>query len=247
MTLWGDYHVHSTYSDGKDDLSTILAAAATKGLKEIAITEHGPTNPSYSLAKARKEREEIECLRAQSGLKVYFGNEHDLVSSGGDLDVDPKDWDLFELHLVGFHQFSRPKTVGEWFGWYLPCLTYAKRQPEVIRRNTASVIRCIERYPVDVVVHLGHRMIVDLNEVGRACRDAGTLVELNVKHVSALLPDWEGLLDSGCDLIVGTDAHRARDVGEAQAVLDLIERYGIKDRVVNLDKLPVFRSMREKL
>jgi len=244
MSLWGDYHVHSTYSDGKDDLSTLLAAAKDRGLKGLAITEHGLSNPSYSLAKACREREELAQLREGCGLQVYFGNEHDIVSSQGDLDITQEEWDLFELHLAGFHQFSRPKTLGEWFGWYLPCLTYAKRQPEVVRRNTASVIRCIRRYPVDVLVHLNHRMVVDLKEVGRACSDCGTMVELNVKHWDALLPDWEGLLDSGATLIVGTDAHRAADLGLAPDIIKLIADYGIEDRVANWEALPAFRSLR---
>ena len=244
MSLWGDYHVHSTYSDGKDDLSALLAAAVGRGLHGLAITEHGLSNPSYSLAKARREREEVERLRQGCGLEVLFGNEHDIVSSQGDLDVNPAEWELFELHLAGFHQFSRPRSIGEWFGWYLPCLTYAKRQPEVVRRNTAAVLRCLERYPIDVLVHLNHRMVVDLKEVGRACRDNGTLVELNAKHWDALLPDWEGLLDSGATLIVGSDAHRAEDVGQAPEIEKLIADYGIEDRIANLNGAPAFRSLR---
>lgn len=244
MSLWGDYHVHSTYSDGKDDLPTLIAAASRIGLKELAITEHGLSNPSYSLAKARKERREVDQLKATSPVPLLFGNEHDIVSSHGDLDITERDWGLFDLHLAGFHQFSHPKTLGEWFGWYLPCLTYLKRQPEVVRRNTQAVIECIRRYPVDVLTHLNHRMVVDIKQVGRACADLGVFVELNVKHWDALLPDWEGLLDSGVGLIVNTDAHRAAEVGQAPDIEKLIADYGIEDRVVNLTAAPTFRNRR---
>jgi len=41
MLLYGDYHTHTRYSHGKGSVKDNAQAAYEKGLKEIAITDHG--------------------------------------------------------------------------------------------------------------------------------------------------------------------------------------------------------------
>ncbi len=245
-TLTADYHIHSDYSDGHDDMATIIRRAHALGLQTIAITEHGPTNPSYSLAKARRQRQEIDRLKQTAPLQVLFGNEHDLISADGQLDVDEKDWELFDLHLAGFHQFSQSATMSLWWQWYLPnILPFARGKAGVIQRNTQAVLACLRRYKVDILTHLNHRMIVDMDTVAKACAEVGTLIELNVKHLDAIAPCMDSLARSGVQLVIDTDAHRAADIGEAQEAIDLVCRYDLCDRVINLGGSNfVFRSQR---
>ena len=44
MRFTGDYHTHSTYSDGRNTIVEMVDAARKKELGEIAITDHGPRN-----------------------------------------------------------------------------------------------------------------------------------------------------------------------------------------------------------
>lgn len=233
--LLADYHIHSNYSDGHDDMDTIIRSAFAKGLRTIAITEHGPTNPSYSLAKAKRQRQEIDRLRQTAPIAVLLGNEHDLISADGQLDVDEKDWALFDVHLVGFHQFSQSATHAQWWQWYLPnILPFARKKDSVIQRNTQAVLSCLHRYPVDILTHLNHRMIVDMDKVAAACARTGTLIELNVKHLDVIAPCMDSLARSGAQLVIDTDAHRACDIGVAQEAIELVRRYDLCDRVINL-------------
>ena len=73
-----DYHTHSTYSDGKGTMEESVKTAISKGLKGLAITDHGPGHLFYGVK--RKEipqmKEEIQRLReAYPQIDIYFGVE----------------------------------------------------------------------------------------------------------------------------------------------------------------------------
>ena len=42
MKYYGDYHTHSRYSDGREQVESIAEAARWRGLSEVAVTDHGP-------------------------------------------------------------------------------------------------------------------------------------------------------------------------------------------------------------
>lgn len=50
-----DLHVHSSYSDGHDDVKTILKAAKKKGLDGISITDHDTLSGSIAAQRAVKD------------------------------------------------------------------------------------------------------------------------------------------------------------------------------------------------
>ena len=51
--IYGDYHTHTTYSHGKGSVEDNVKAAIAAGLREIAITDHGPR---HLLAGVKKKR-----------------------------------------------------------------------------------------------------------------------------------------------------------------------------------------------
>ncbi len=54
MKLTADYHIHSTYSKnnhGKSTIEEIVKTSVELGLKEIAITDHGPKHFLYGIKK----------------------------------------------------------------------------------------------------------------------------------------------------------------------------------------------------
>ncbi|MDM7913276.1 MAG: PHP domain-containing protein, partial [Methanotrichaceae archaeon] len=52
-----DLHVHSNYSDGRDDVKTILKAAKKRGLDGIAITDHDSLGGSRAARRIIKDLE----------------------------------------------------------------------------------------------------------------------------------------------------------------------------------------------
>ena len=48
---FADYHTHTLYSHGKGTIQQNVEAAQRKGLKEIAITDHGPGHILYGVKR----------------------------------------------------------------------------------------------------------------------------------------------------------------------------------------------------
>ena len=46
-----DYHTHTTFSHGKGSIEDNVKEAVKKGLKAIAITDHGPGHMTYGIKR----------------------------------------------------------------------------------------------------------------------------------------------------------------------------------------------------
>ena len=53
MYLTADYHTHTPYSHGKNTVLENAVAAKAKGLKEIAITDHGFNHILFGLKRKK--------------------------------------------------------------------------------------------------------------------------------------------------------------------------------------------------
>lgn len=232
----GDYHTHTTFSDGRGSVMENAIAAKEKGLKEIAVTDHGFRILTMGFKKYLRAREECREAEEATGVKVIAGVEADIVSPQGDVDIREDHIAPIDYIIVGFHKFAFPKNVSTFFKMYL--VTYfnglipiGKKAKE---RNTRAIIAAIHRYPVKAVTHLNHSLKVNVGEVAAACAERGVLVELNAKHLKDLKGHWRELAESGASFIVNSDAHRPTDVGKLQAAFDEAVRQGIPpERIVN--------------
>ena len=64
MLLYGDYHTHTTYSRHNHGKGTVLenaSVAANKGLKQIAITDHGFNHILFGLRRRKLAALRAEC------------------------------------------------------------------------------------------------------------------------------------------------------------------------------------------
>ena len=68
-----DYHIHTTYSDGKDDMESVVIAAIDSGASEIGFSDHSYTffDQSYCMKKDyRKYIAEIKKLKTKYSDKI---------------------------------------------------------------------------------------------------------------------------------------------------------------------------------
>lgn len=110
-----NYHIHSTYSDGKATVKDYAQEAVRKGFDEIAFTEHLAVRPGsmeklyYSiepsklgeyLEKVREVGKQFSALRLKTGLEVdYFpGSEKILEEILGSYDFD---FLMGSVHWIG--------------------------------------------------------------------------------------------------------------------------------------------------
>lgn len=86
----GDYHVHSTFSDGRDGLRELVEAALALGMSGIGFSDHGctPHDLSYCMPAARLDEYIAQCraLRAEYAgrLDILCGIEQDYFGGRAD-------------------------------------------------------------------------------------------------------------------------------------------------------------------
>ncbi len=89
-----DYHIHSTFSDGKNTPEEIICEAINKGMSEIGFSDHSYTffDESYCISKDNIEnyKREIQALalKYKDKIKVLCGIEQDFYSAEPTEDYD---------------------------------------------------------------------------------------------------------------------------------------------------------------
>lgn len=242
----GDYHTHTTASDGKSSMKDNIRRAVEIGLKEIAITEHSFGTFLYHLTYPKFDFEKVsqELKNRENEIKVLVGVEGNLLNPSGDVDV-PKDviphCDILQL---GFHRFLQPKHLkNNWRFVLVNGFATRKKRETLIEVNTKAYLSAMDRYPIDVLVHLNERALVDVERVCKKAAEKDIYIELNEKHISALEEDIDAVVASGVKFIIGTDAHETAKIGKIAKVEKFIEKHHIpKDRIYGIDKSPVFKD-----
>lgn len=248
MKFIGDYHTHTVASDGTGKVRDNLARAKKHGLEEVAITDHSFTCFICHMTRKKfyKQEREIKDFLLKHGdcIKVIHGVEGNLLGFDGYLDV-PEDIikECGVLHM-GFHRYLKIPVAMKYAKYVFTNGFGPKKAKEKIKElNTQSYLKAMDRYPIDVLVHLGHRCPVDVPVICKKAAEKGMYVEFNEKHVDVLEKNIEAILESGVKLIVGSDAHSPKNIGKLDKVAEFIEKYNIPaDRIYGLGVKPTFKD-----
>ena len=206
MILQTDTHCH-TLSSGHaySTIGEMAFSAQEKGLKLIAMTDHGPAMPDApGVTFFRNLRVVPETLH---GVEILKGAEVNIMSFQGEMDLS--DAVLRELDLV------------------IASLHYPCIKPGSQQENTQALIKAVEHPSVNILGHIGNPLYpIDGEAVIKAVKQHGKLIEINnssLKPNSFRRGSWEnclGLLKICRDLqvpvVIGSDAHIAGDVGDYQ-------------------------------
>ncbi|HKL93897.1 MAG TPA: PHP domain-containing protein [Clostridia bacterium] len=249
MNIFGDFHSHTKTSDGFGTLEENLEQAEKQGLKYLAAVEHGFSTIGFhqTLEKFKAQQEEITNLQKTTSVKILRGLETNITGFDGKLDVDEDTIKQLDVLHFGTHRFIHSRRNGEYFVFALvngfaPRFIRASNT-ELTEKNTVSYIKVMEKYPIDVVCHLLSRAIVDVKRVCDAAKANGCYIELNEKHIDAFEDCIDIVLASGVNLILGSDAHRPKDIGKFTMVEDFIDRHHVpKDRIVGIGMEPKFKN-----
>lgn len=246
MKLFADYHTHTKYSHGQGTVQENVAAARSKGLEQIAITDHGPANPVLGIRRAGvlfDIQKEVAFFNSRyDDIHVLTGVEANIVGSDGKLDVPRSILKKLDIVLAGLHRFT-------WFtDWRAGTAMYMKNPLSKVKlgsiserlarkvrlQNTKSVIEAVYRYDIDIITHPGLHMPVDTYELARACAKRGTALEINAAHGTSLSDFARAAATQGVSFAIDSDAHHPRDVGRLEAGLAVAEKLGLgADRIIN--------------
>ena len=97
--LKGDFHLHSTYSDGRDTLEAMIAACAARGYAYHSISDHSWGRGSIGMDPndLREQRRRVREIGDRYGVRTLCSSEVD-IRADGTLDYD--DEILAELDIV---------------------------------------------------------------------------------------------------------------------------------------------------
>ena len=242
MVIFGDYHTHTIYSDGKQTVMQSALAAKQKGLKEIAITDHG-FNKFKGLKRKNIDELRQQCKQAekQTGVKILLGVEANIISKNGDIDVTDEDLKKIDMLVVGFHQIVKGKTLWDRLGFIVPNNVNSKSK-STIKRNTNAVIKAIQKYPIDILSHPGVGCPVDIKKVGDVAKQHGTKMEINGKRIAYSESDINYLVENKVEFVLSSDAHSEKRIGECDKGINFVIKNKVPfSLIANYGKRPNFR------
>ncbi len=244
MKIFADYHTHSTYSgDGKGTIKDNVEAAKEKGLRAVAITDHGPRHIGYGVKKKdiKKIRKEIDELnRVNPDIEVKFGIEANIIGTDGKIDVDNEMKKELDILLAGFHFGSIPDKFIEGvkvqiYNILSPLLPSIERKSRVI--NTKSVIEAMYKNDIDILTHPGAKASIDTKEVARAAVQNDTALEINSSHGYLTVEYIKIAMKEGAKFVINSDAHTPKDVGNVSKGINRAIKAGLSiDRIINAEE-----------
>ncbi len=252
VTIWGDYHTHTFYS-GKNGHSTcsaadIYAAAKEKGLKEVAICDHGVRHCCFGTTRARlkKLRAELDELNARGDVKMLLGIEANIYSSDGLIDVKQEERGAFDIVVAGYHKLVWGKNMVDAMRYNIPALLGVDTE-SAKKRYTRAVVNAIKTQKIDVLSHPCYGLPTDMREIVKAAEDYGVMLELNGKRISMSDEDVLFMAASKVKIVANSDAHSRERVGDVAVPIDLCKRLGIPfDRIENFKGLLTVKELNGK-
>ena len=197
-----DLQTHSTWSDGKLSMLEMAQAAAQRGIKVIAFTDHSASlgvTGGLKMEDHKKQAAEIKKTQAQLGDKILVLHASEVeIKADGTLDYPDEFLATLDLVLASMHT--------------------SLRQPR--EKVTQRMISAIRNPHVDIIGHPTGRLIpdregadLDMEAILNAAAETGVALEINA-HPSRLdLDDMYArrAKELGIPISINTDSHSEED------------------------------------
>jgi DNA polymerase (family 10) len=211
----GDLHTHTTWSDGKDSLEDMVAAAKARGYAYYAICDHSQRLRGDLL---KQQAEQIDALNELTKpMRILKGIEVNVRPDGtldvSDEDLATRDWVVASVHSRFDHD------------------------------ATERVLAAMESPYVDCIGHLTNRRIghrppapVDVERVIAKAVETGTFLEINSQPDRLDLSDVNARAarEAGVKVVIDSDGHQIGALDYVELGVGQARRaWMCKDDVVN--------------
>ncbi|EYE88607.1 hydrolase [Fervidicella metallireducens AeB] len=220
-----DTHTHTIASGHA--YSTLIEncfEASEKGIKLIAMTDHGPAMPGgphiFHFGNLKVIPDIIH------GVEVLKGAEVNILDFNGKIDLNEGRLRNLDIVVASLHDV---------------CIT-----PGSKKDNTNALIGAMKNKYVDIIAHPGNPAFeIDVKEVLKAAKEYNVLIEINNSSLGFSRPgsfeNCTRIAEKAAELnnmiTLGSDAHICYHVGEFQNALKMLESVGFNENyIINTDE-----------
>ena len=204
----GDLHMHTSWSDGRDSVETMVAACHALGYEYIAITDHSPRSAAsrtLTLDGVAQQGDEIAELREKyPGIAILHGCEVDILADGK-LDFPDRVLEQFDIVLASLHDA-------------------AGHSPHRLEQRYEGAMR----HPlVTLITHPTNRMLphragykLDYERLFGVAFETGTFMEIDgaPAHLDMNGTLARRALAAGVTVTIDSDCHRAEMLSRQMAL-----------------------------
>jgi histidinol phosphatase-like PHP family hydrolase len=198
----GDLQMHTTWSDGADDLETMAEACIARGWTRMCVTDHSyglPIARGMSMDHAGRQQAAVDSLneRFAGRFRIIKGIEANVLADGS-LDLTAEELARFELVVAAPHSVLRQPH------------DQTRRMLQAVRTPGVHVLG----HPRGRVFNKREGIRADWDRVFAAAAVSGVAIELDGtwdrQDVDAGLA--ARARDAGCLFAIDTDAHATREL-----------------------------------
>lgn len=219
----GDFHTHSTYSDGHNSVEAMAIAARSRGYEWLVVSDHSAglaVATGLDLKKALEQREEIARLNAKlAPFRVLQGLEVE-IRQDGSLDFSDEILAAFDVVAASLHVGTRSPTA----------------------QNTRRLVLALGDSEVDGLNHPTGQVVgrrdpyeVEIQQILEAAKRYGKALEINGSERLDLPSSLaRQARDLGLFFTLGTDAHRVEELDRMRYAVAIARRAWVeKEHVLN--------------
>lgn len=220
MLIEADLHCHSIASShAYSTVKEMAEAAAEKGVKAFALTDHAPSMPDaphvWHFHNLHVLPEKI------CGVRVLKGVEANITSFDGNIDMT--DFDLKDIE------------------WVVASCHIPVIKPGSVEENTNAYIKLIKNNrAVDAIGHCTTRNYpVDFEKIAGVCKEYNRFIELNESSLTYKPGSRENAFEllkickkMETNIVVNTDAHYCSLIGKTTVSEELIKSVGFPEKLI---------------
>lgn len=195
----GDVHLHSTYSDGGENLENMAIACISMGYQYMVVTDHSQSlriARGLSVIDLKKQWDEIEKLNKKfKNFKIFKGSEVD-IKKDGSLDYPNEILKELDFVIASIHSGFK----------------------EDEKQLTRRIILAMENPYVTMIGHPTGRILnlrdpysINFDEILKVAKETHTFLEINAYFERLDLNDTNARIakERGVKICIGTDAHNS--------------------------------------
>lgn len=209
----GEFHSHTTWSDGTRSVLEMAQAAHAHGYSYWCVSDHSVGLGIVQGVDGERLRQQAREIAAANDWFADQGIEFRVLQGS-------------EVEILADGELGLPDAVLATLDVVVAAIHSAQRQDR--ETITARCLKAVYNPHIDILGHPTSRLIgsrppteLDVERVLQACKETGTVVEINANPVRLDLNDVYSrrAVELGCKLVINCDAHSLSD-------LDLLE-YGV--------------------